>query len=247
MRNRPDMFQGKRWEYVRAKIEENIASNQFAPGEKLPNDIELARTYGVNRHTVRYAIRALEQKGILRVEQGRGTFVVENPTPYFLSSETRLTDNLLSQGRLARRIVLAAETARADERLAKHLDLHVGDHVLRIDTLSYQDEVPIVIAHNYFPAARVPGLLDEFSGVNSISTALRRSGIASYSQQWVLINARMPTEEEARLLGVSMSSPVFIKENLDHAEGRPIKYGENVLCAERINFFINFSEFQKSD
>lgn len=71
------MFEGKRWEFVRTKIEENIASKSFAPGEKLPNDVELARLYGVNRHTVRYAIRALEERGILRVEQGRGTFVVK--------------------------------------------------------------------------------------------------------------------------------------------------------------------------
>ncbi|MHB0773330.1 GntR family transcriptional regulator [Bradyrhizobium sp. 1.29L] len=85
------MFQGKRWEFVKTQIEESIASKSFAPGEKPPNDVDLARLYGVNRHTVRYAIRALEEKGILRVEQGRGTFVVENTTPYLLSANTRLT------------------------------------------------------------------------------------------------------------------------------------------------------------
>ncbi|QQO23845.1 phosphonate metabolism transcriptional regulator PhnF [Bradyrhizobium diazoefficiens] len=239
------MFQGKRWEFVRTKIESNIASNKFAPGEKLPNDVELARLYGVNRHTVRYAIRALEQKGILRVEQGRGTFVVENTTPYLLSAGTRLTDNLVAHGRLARRSILSSETIAANERLAKHLHLKVGDDVLLMTTLSFQDEIPIVIAHSYFPAERVPGLLDEFSGVNSISKALKRVGVAAYSQQWVRINARMPTEAEARLLGMSMAQPVFIKENLDCANGTPIKFGENVLCASRINFFIDFKKMQK--
>ncbi len=239
------MFQGKRWEFVRTKIEENIASNSFAPGEKLPNDLELAKVYGVNRHTVRYAIRALEQKGILRVEQGRGTFVVENPTPYLLSAETRLTDNLVAHGRLARRNILSSDTIPADERLAKHLQLSIGDEVFSIRTLSFQDEVPIVIGHAFFPAERLPGLLDEFSGVNSISKALERVGVADYTQQWVQINARMPTEEEARLLGMSMAAPVFVKENLDCANGKPVKFGENVLCASRINFFINFADLQK--
>nr|WP_225129812.1 MULTISPECIES: GntR family transcriptional regulator [unclassified Bradyrhizobium] len=55
---------------------------------KIANDVELALEYGVNRHTVRYAIRALEQERLLRVEQGRGTFVVEHPTPYLLSPQT---------------------------------------------------------------------------------------------------------------------------------------------------------------
>ncbi|UGX92623.1 phosphonate metabolism transcriptional regulator PhnF [Bradyrhizobium barranii subsp. barranii] len=236
------MFQGKRWEFVRSNIEEAIASRRFRPGEKLPNDLELALKYGVNRHTVRYAIRALEQEGLLRVEQGRGTFVVEHPTPYLLSPQTRLTDNLISQGRLARRKILSAATIPADERLAGYLDLQARDDVLRIDTLSYQDEIPIVIAHSYFPAKRTPGLLDKFSGANSISTALKRIGIDDYSQQWVTISARLPSAQEARLLAMSTSAPVFVKESLDCSGRVPIKFGENVLCAPRISFRFDFEE-----
>ncbi|SFN77198.1 transcriptional regulator, GntR family [Bradyrhizobium sp. Rc3b] len=240
------MYQGKRWEFVRSNIEEAIASSRFRPGEKLPNDVELAIEYGVNRHTVRYAIRALEQEGLLRVEQGRGTFVVEHPTPYLLSPQTRLTDNLISQGRLARRKILSAARIKADERLAGYLDLQARDDVLRIDTLSYQDDIPIVIAHSYFPAKRTPGLLDKFSGANSISLALRRIGIDDYSQQWVTISARLPSAQEARLLEMPTSAPVFVKESLDCAGRIPIKFGENVLCASRISFRFDFKEISAS-
>ncbi|WP_128917211.1 phosphonate metabolism transcriptional regulator PhnF [Bradyrhizobium nanningense] len=241
------MYQGKRWEFVRSNIEGAIASKRFRPGEKLPNDVDLALEYGVNRHTVRYAIRALEQEGLLRVEQGRGTFVVEHPTPYLLSPQTRLTDNLISQGRLARRKILSAATIKADARLAGYLDLRARDDVLRIDTLSYQDEIPIVIAHSYFPAGRTPGLLDKFSGANSISTALRRIGIDDYSQQWVTISARLPSPQEARLLGMSTSAPVFVKESLDCSGRIPIKFGENILCAPRISFRFDFKDLSSAE
>jgi len=150
------MYQGKRWEFVRSNIEEAIASSRFRPGEKLPNDVERALEYGVNRHTVRYAIRALEQEGLLRIEQGRGTFVVEHSTAYLLSSQTRLNDNLMSRGRLARRKILTTATIPADERLAGYLDLKARDDVLRIDTLSDQDEIPIAIAHSYFRRNALP-------------------------------------------------------------------------------------------
>lgn len=236
------MYEGKRWELVRSQITQSIATKKLRPGEKLPNDLELASRYGVNRHTVRYAIQALEREGVLRVEMGRGTFVVENPTPYLISPKARLTENLLSQGRLARREILSARTLSADERLARHLQLDVGDDVLCIDTLSYQDDIPIVIGHNYFPAIRTPGLLEEFSGINSISTALERVGIAAYAQRWVVINARLPTADEARLLGMSTTAPVFVKENLDCADEVPIKYAENVLCASRISFCVDFAD-----
>ncbi|MEY9104365.1 DNA-binding transcriptional MocR family regulator [Bradyrhizobium yuanmingense] len=151
----------------------------FGQAEELPNDVERALEYGVNRHTVRYAIRALEQEGLLRVEQGRGTFVVEHSTAYLLSSQTRLTDNLISRGRLARRKILTTATIPADERLAGYLDLQARDDVLGIDTLSDQDEIPIVIAHSYFRRnaladcwtnSLAPTRSQQLSGVSELTT-----------------------------------------------------------------------------
>ena len=48
---------------------------QFAPGEKLPNEMELSRRLGVSRATLREAIRTLEDQGVLEVRRGKGTFV----------------------------------------------------------------------------------------------------------------------------------------------------------------------------
>ncbi|WP_092217764.1 UTRA domain-containing protein [Bradyrhizobium arachidis] len=114
-------------------------------------------------------------------------------------------------------------------------------------TLSYQDEIPIVIAHRYFPAKRTPGLLDKFSGANSISTALRRIGMEDYSQQWVTISARLPSAQEARLLEMSTSARVFVKESLDCSGRIPIKFGENVLCAPRTSFRFDFKEMSSAE
>ena len=47
---------------------------QFAPGEKLPNEMELSRRLGVSRATLREAIRTLEDQGVLEVRRGKGTF-----------------------------------------------------------------------------------------------------------------------------------------------------------------------------
>jgi DNA-binding FadR family transcriptional regulator len=51
------------------------AEKRFAPGEKLPNELELARTLGVSRATLREAIRELAAQGLLEVRRGLGTFV----------------------------------------------------------------------------------------------------------------------------------------------------------------------------
>ena len=53
------------------------AEKKIAPGEKLPNELELAQEMGVSRATLREAIQALAAQGVLEVRRGRGTFVSE--------------------------------------------------------------------------------------------------------------------------------------------------------------------------
>ena len=52
-----------------------VVQNKFAPGEKLPNEIELASLLGVSRATLREAVRSLIAQGVLYVRRGRGTFI----------------------------------------------------------------------------------------------------------------------------------------------------------------------------
>lgn len=54
-----------------------VIEKQLKVGEKLPNELELSRTLGVSRTTLREAIRELVTQGILEVQRGRGTFVSE--------------------------------------------------------------------------------------------------------------------------------------------------------------------------
>ena len=52
-----------------------VVEQQLQPGEKLPNELELAQQLRVSRATLREAIRTLADRGVLEVRRGRGTFV----------------------------------------------------------------------------------------------------------------------------------------------------------------------------
>lgn len=52
-----------------------VVEKRLAPGEKLPNEVELAGELGVSRATLREALRTLVLRGVLEVRRGRGTFV----------------------------------------------------------------------------------------------------------------------------------------------------------------------------
>jgi DNA-binding FadR family transcriptional regulator len=62
-------------EAVVNKLQHQIASGHYKIGEKLPSEPELMQHFGVGRSTIREAIRILANKGLIRVQQGLGTFV----------------------------------------------------------------------------------------------------------------------------------------------------------------------------
>lgn len=53
------------------------ADKKFLPGQKIPNENELAQRFGVSRATLREAIKVLIARGILEIRRGTGTFVCD--------------------------------------------------------------------------------------------------------------------------------------------------------------------------
>lgn len=56
-------------------IRNDIAQGKFKLHEKIPAEPELMKIYNVGRSTIREAIKTLAMTGILKVQQGSGTFV----------------------------------------------------------------------------------------------------------------------------------------------------------------------------
>ena len=62
-------------EEVAEQLRAAIADCKYQAGEQLPTEPELMKQFGVGRSSVREAIRILANSGLLRVQQGVGTFI----------------------------------------------------------------------------------------------------------------------------------------------------------------------------
>lgn len=117
-----------RHDQVVRKIEEFIACNQFKAGERILPERDLAEHFQVSRNTVREAIKALAQKGVLVSRRGAGTFVAQGALACiaygFTRRHKRLTDilelrNLLEPqiARLAARRITPAQVRALKDNL----------------------------------------------------------------------------------------------------------------------------------
>ncbi|HEV7716829.1 MAG TPA: GntR family transcriptional regulator [Steroidobacteraceae bacterium] len=64
---------------VAAALMERILDRSLREGERLPSETELARQFGVNRSTVREAVRELQGNGLLGRRRGSKLLVVTRP------------------------------------------------------------------------------------------------------------------------------------------------------------------------
>lgn len=66
-------------ETVQKYVSDLIRKKNLQPGAQLPSERELAKILGVGRSSVREALQALSEKGIVVKKAGKGVFVKRNP------------------------------------------------------------------------------------------------------------------------------------------------------------------------
>lgn len=101
-----------------------IVQGDFKPGEKLPNERDLATQFGVARGRIREALRGLSMTGLVEIKRGNGTFV-RHPDQWVDSLTTRWA--------------LGATVASVDELLEVRDVLEKGIYGLAFDNCNNLD------------------------------------------------------------------------------------------------------------
>jgi GntR family phosphonate transport system transcriptional regulator len=227
------------WRQIGEALATDIRNKRYAPGEQLPPEPELAAKFSVNRHTIRRAMGELEQGGLVRIEQGRGTFVQEHAIDYAIGKRTRFSENLGSQGVLAHTQVIDSEVMKSAE-IAQHLGLPRGAQLLRVHLIGKTENRTISVAEHYFDEKRLPGFVDKLTATRSVSKAYRQFGIADYTRKWSRITATLPSDEIARLLAQPKTRPILKVEALNIDQDKvPLQYSITRFSGDWVQLMVN--------
>lgn len=227
------------WRQIFGEIEREIASGRYPPGARMPTEEAFKTRFGVNRHTIRRAMEELEAAGLVRVEQGRGTFVAEDVLDYTLGARTRFTEVIRRQNREPGGRILRIAEVEADAAVAAALGLPRGRPVVLAERLGLVDGRPVVFGTHHFPAARFPRIAEALAADPSITKALAAGGVPDYRRRTTKVTARMPTPEEAALLGQSKTRPVLATETVNtDPDGDPVEAGWGCYAAGRVQIVV---------
>jgi len=215
-------------------LTEEIEAGLLRAGERLATEPQLAERFGVNRHTVRRAVAQLAERGLVKVEQGRGSFVAEHVLDYLIGRHTRFTDLVNRQNRNPGGGFLFAAQVEAEGTVAEALKVAPGTALHHLETLGALDDRPISVGTHFFPAQRFPDLVEIYQREGSITRTLTHFGCGDYERRITRVTARIPDASDAELLRQARNRPVLVTEsvNVDAAEV-PVEYGIARFAADR--------------
>jgi len=214
------------WSQIGDILADDIFKGRLRQGDMLPSAQELATRFSVNRHTVRRAMADLEQRHLVRTEQGRGSFVQEHTLDYAISLRTRFTQNMRNLN--VDNDIEILETVREipPAQVSEALGLGRNEYTFRIDTLSHADGHIIDHCTAYFPAARFPGLPEIYRRTRSVTATLNELGVSDYMRKHTRVSARLPEAQTARLMKQPASRPVLYVQSINaDTRGVPVQYG----------------------
>lgn len=227
------------WRQIADDIERAIAVGTYKPGARLPGETALADRLGVNRHTVRRAIAALSERGLVRAERGSGTFVETRRMAYPIGSRTRFSEIVGADGREPGGRLIASAVEPAAEEIARRLRVKPGAAVARLDLIRHADRVPICVATTWLPAARFPSIARVYAARRSMTAALASFGVADYRRASTRIVAALADAADAQRLDLRPGSPILIADSVDvDANGAPALTTRARFAAERVSFVV---------
>lgn len=227
------------WRQIMEWMKAEIASGAYEKGSRLPPESEIAARFGVNRHTVRRAISALTAEGVLRADQGRGTFVAAASLSYPITSRTRFSEIVSGQNKAPSGRLTGSAIEDADALLASWMGVAVGTALVRLEILRVADGVPMMVATSWFEHSRFPNLVNDYAETGSITEAMAKAGVDDYRRTESRVTAELVETPDAATLGIAAGQPVLVVEslNVDPAD-KPLQYTRTRMAAERIQLVI---------
>lgn len=142
---------------LRDSLIDRIARGDWKVGKPIPNEIELARQFGVSAGTVRKALDSLEEARLVVRQQGRGTFVRDAYADYQLKFATICCPKGIAlTGRIA---AVEVDVGTVADIGRKEMGWPLAAMIYRIKQIRSIDDRPFMLEQSVLPHSLFPNIV----------------------------------------------------------------------------------------
>ncbi|WP_373182349.1 GntR family transcriptional regulator [Halomonas campaniensis] len=224
-------------------LKDAILSGRLPPGRKLPGEIKLAEQHGVSRVTVRRAMEALREAGMVDRRPGLGTVVLEQPldATVMTASVSNLLPNMVKMSQASRVRLLEFSYVKPPESVRDSLGLDGGERVQRSIRVRMADDKPFSYLVTHVPEYIALHYNEADLSSMPLFALLERSGVrVDHASQ--TISAILATHEVAEALDVSVGSPLISLTRVVYdEEGRGVEHLDALYRPDRYRIQIDLN------
>ncbi len=217
-----------------------LINENYSFMSRLPSEQQLAEQMGVSRNTVREALKALENEGILISRHGVGTFVISTPghMKHNIAVLNSTTDIIANNGYIPGSKSILFERRTAPAELSKHLNLPESQEFLYIERVRTADNKPIAYVEDYIPYQE--GLLELFAASPDVPLfpLLDQNGRKAAFSSCTLHSALSSPKLQEHLELAETTALLLLKQSHYSNKGELTLYSDSYFLTQELEFSL---------
>lgn len=222
-------------------IKQRIEAGEYLPGELIPSERSMSKTYGINRMTVKRAIQELVDEDVLIKKPSVGTFVKEKHTRLLLGiigndNNSGISAMVKNIGEKPTSKVLLSKTIDNIGKVREVLELQENETIFALHRIRYSGAQAIAVEYTYLPHKIFDDIHSfDFSKVSLYDYMdLKNQKPIRFKQIFEIIKA---SKKEANYLKIPLETPIYKFKYVGYAANDQIvEYTTTYIKPENVKF-----------
>lgn len=195
------------WQSVHQEVRRRIHAREWAPGELIPNEADLAREFGCARTTVNRALRALADSGVLDRRRKAGTRVAAEPVAKATLQIAVIRSEVTDRGQVYGYRLLNRHVSVPPAGVCRTMKVAPVQPLLHVRALHLADDAPYALEDRWINTSVVLAASDApFDDVSANEWLLKH---APYTHGEIAFSATSALPAEAEVLGCATNAALF--------------------------------------
>lgn len=226
------------YEVIKHHIKNQIESGVYAPGDKIPTEIELASQFNTSRQTVNKALRDLVLDGLVERSPRSGTFVKPPKSQSSLLDLQNIATQIHERGNSYSNVLIDLSAQKADAEVAAILGMVKDEEVFVSQMVHKENGIPVRYDKRYIRPSAAPEYVNQT--FKDFTPAQYLQANCPVEKVENIVEALLPSSEIKKLLEIQANEPCLRIIRIVTSRGKIASYSKLYYPSSRYKLTSTF-------